>query len=468
MTDIHLDHAADPGDHAIAAGRRRRRALLLLAVGAVLLLAVGVSAGALVRSPAQQVADTAPPPCTVITAAVEQRVLADTVILRGQVSAGTTVEATPAPSGVDRVIVTAVRVAPGDEVGPGAVLLEISGRPLLVLPGAVPAYRDLRPGMRGADVEQLQEAMFALGHLTGPPDGDFGPGTKAAVAAFYQEIGYEAPTTGDPGVLTAANAAVRQAERELLLATEALKRIREAPPDSAPGEPDPVAEAERRLHFAREDLNAAVAARDEVARTTGAMLPLSEVVFVPEFPARVERMTAVVGLDLTAGEQGGPLITVSSGELVVRAHLTPAQRELLAEGMPVEIVSELEGVRAEGEIAGIGELSADATTGVRGHALTVMPTGGEFDERLAGGDVRLTVEAATTGEEVLVVPLSAVFTDASGGVVVMRLDADGSQVRTPVAPGVSGDGYVAVDPLDRALTPGDQVVIGATGCELRS
>ncbi len=53
---------------------------------AVLLSVAGVLAAQLIKSPAQAVADTAPPPPSVITAPVEQRILKDTVIIRGTVT----------------------------------------------------------------------------------------------------------------------------------------------------------------------------------------------------------------------------------------------------------------------------------------------------------------------------------------------------------------------------------------------
>jgi hypothetical protein len=289
--------------------------------------------------------------------------------------------------------------------------------------------------------------------------------TKSALVACYDELGYEAPTTGDPGALRAAKDAVRQAERALVEAEDALERLQDAPPTPVPGEPDPLGQARRQVELAEEDLATAVEARDEVERTTGAMLPLSEVVFLPDFPARVERMAAVVGYDITTGGGEGPLLTVSSGELVVRAQLDPAQRGLLAEGMPVEILSELAGITAAAEIASIGELAADPATGAQGHAMIVTSTDGRLDDVLAGGDVRLTVETAATEDEVLVVPLSAVFAGADGAVSVLKLRADGSQVRVAVQPGVSGDGYVAVTPLDSDLAVGDEVVVGTAGSE---
>jgi hypothetical protein len=191
------------------------------------------------------------------------------------------------------------------------------------------------------------------------------------------------------------------------------------------------------------------------------MLPFAEVIFLPDFPARVEQSAARVGVDVS--QLDGPLLTVSSGELAVRGQVSPGQRGLLEEGMPVEVLEELGGVLADGEIARIGELGTDQLTGVRGHSVTVVPTAGAFDERLAGAEVRLTVAAAATDGEVLVVPLSAVFTGADGRVAVLRLGPDERQQRVEVAPGVSGDGHVAVTPVDGELVTGDRVVVGDGG-----
>lgn len=77
-----------------------------------------------------------------------------------------------------------------------------------------------------------------------------------------------------------------------------------------------------------------------------------------------------------------PLTTLPSGELVVHARFNAAQRALLKEGRPVEVVSEDLGLTVAGTVDGIGELAEDEGGG-RSHPMTVRPTGGPFDERLA-------------------------------------------------------------------------------------
>ncbi|MGH3417583.1 MAG: hypothetical protein ACRDSS_14025, partial [Actinocrinis sp.] len=118
-----------------------RRALLWTAVGAALVSTGGLAASTLVKSPAQQAAETGPPAASVLTAAVENRVLKNTVVARGTVEAARQVQVTPSGStqGSATQVVTAVRTKSGARVEPGAVLLEVSGRPLIALPGAVPA-----------------------------------------------------------------------------------------------------------------------------------------------------------------------------------------------------------------------------------------------------------------------------------------------------------------------------------------
>jgi peptidoglycan hydrolase-like protein with peptidoglycan-binding domain len=74
------------------------------------------------------------------------------------------------------------------------VIIEVAGRPFFVLQGSVPAYRDMAPGESGSDIAQLQAGLGALGFpVGGDTSGVYGPGTSAAVAAFYQSLGYSAP-----------------------------------------------------------------------------------------------------------------------------------------------------------------------------------------------------------------------------------------------------------------------------------
>jgi peptidoglycan hydrolase-like protein with peptidoglycan-binding domain len=431
--------------------------LIWIGAGVLGVTGLGVAATRVIRSPQQSLADQQPPPRGVLTAPVEFRFLRDTVVLRGTVGAGQSLEVTPAPA-EGRAVVTGVHVTAGDEFGQGAVLVEVAGRPVLALAGAVPAYRDLRPGLSGKDVTQLQTSLKALGHDPGGANGTFGPGTKQALKSLYANLGYEVATAGDDATLQAAQSRVTAAQRALAQAQEALAALEADPPPSpGPGQPDPLAQARDQVRFAQEDLDAAAHDRDEVVRTSGPMLPLSEYVFLPSFPGRVEASSARVGAEVAP-----PLLIISSGALVVRARLNPGQRALVADGMPVQILAELQNLTAAGVVASIGELSQD-DRGARSYPMLVTPTESPLDERLAGADARLTVQAAATAGEVLVVPLTAVYNGADGNTAVLKVLPGGRQQRVAVTAGVSGDGFVAVTPVDGSLAAGDLVVVGAGG-----
>ena len=441
-------------------GAGRRRFLLGVALGATATSLLGLGASTVVKSPAQLAAEQAPPPPAVITAPVERRVLRDTVVLRGTVAPARTVEVTPASSVEGgELVVTGLPLQEGSAVRAGQVLAEVSGRPLVALPGRVPAYRDLRPGSKGKDVEQLQTALERLGFDSGDPPGVFGAGTKRALSGFYASIGYEVATTGeeDEQALREARRRVREAERAVVRARQAARAPEGAPP-AAGSARLAVEEAEDELALARQELA-------DLERRTGPMLPRSEAVFLPSFPARLSQINGSVGSVVEP-----PLLVLSSGGLVVRATLPPPERSLVKAGQRVEIVSEVEGITATGRVASIGPLSSGAggegegdqegAGEPRGYPMTIT---GRFDARLAGQDVRLAIEAASTQGPVLVVPLAAVFATADGQTEVIRVGADGRQERVRVVAGASGDGFVAVRPAGNAgdrLAPGDRVVVG--------
>lgn len=78
------------------------------------------------------------------------------------------------------------------------MIAEVSGRPVFVLPGTIPAYRDMQPGQSGDDIAQLQNVLKGLGISTGgDAKGVFGAGTKTAVGRLYQQLGYPAAVTGE-------------------------------------------------------------------------------------------------------------------------------------------------------------------------------------------------------------------------------------------------------------------------------
>ncbi|MFC9033611.1 peptidoglycan-binding protein [Streptomyces arboris] len=438
---------------------RRKRAVAAVAGGAVVLAGAALWTSAFVKSPAQAAADAGPPARDVLTAPVERRVLTDTVVTRGTVSASQTADLAPVGAAVDgstAPVVTKVMVRSGQTFPAGRVLVEVSGRPVFALPGALPVYRDLKPGSHGDDVRQLQKALASVGHSTGSdPSGTYGPGTKQAVAGLYAAIGYEPVpasgvaegTDGDP--VDAARDGVKQARRQLdgLLRTE-------------PGKKQD-ADA---IRYAREDLAEARTRLGQAEARSGPMVPASEVVFLSGFPARVDSMTAKVGREV-----GEKLATVSAGRLVVKGSLGAQEKDLIRPGQKVEVLSEAYGDKVTATVASVADVltapeagDEGAATDGQGYAVVVKPEA-PLPARFAGQDVRLTIEAATSGKKVLVVPVSALSAGADSRTSVTVLTASGERRRVEVRAGTSGDGFTEVVPAEGArLAAGDKVIVGVT------
>ncbi len=180
---------------ALSPARSRRR--WLIAAVAIVMVAGAVLAGAFLgprlKSPAQAVADAAAPPASLVTAPVERRVLAETVVLRGTVEPGASIKLT-VPAGLEgpTAVVTAVRAEPGTRLKEGAVLVEISGSPVFGLVLPFPLYRDLTDGVSGPDVREVQKALSRIGYRN-TADGTFSAGTQEALRRFYDARGYQVP-----------------------------------------------------------------------------------------------------------------------------------------------------------------------------------------------------------------------------------------------------------------------------------
>jgi HlyD family secretion protein len=427
------------------------RRLRLTVASALILGIAGIGSTYWIRSPEQELAEAAPPAPTVLTSHVERRVLKQTVVVRGQVSAGRTLEVTPGTVEGRKAVLTGLRIKEGDTFSSGSVLLEVAGRPVIVLRGAIPAYRDLRPGSEGKDVKQLQKALRVEGFAVKDRVGYFGSGTKTALSKFYRAIGYTAMASDETSEtdLTTMTDAVRRAEREYRGALKSLKDAKRSDASAS--------EIEDRLNAVRdadEDLRMLKQRRAEAESRYGAMLPMSEVIFLPSFPGRVEKLGAVAGAEIKP-----PLLTVSWGELVVTAKVSPAQTLVIKKNMRVQAISDADGKTFVGKVSAITDIRQDET-GVRAHSVRISPVGRAIPESLAGANLRVTVEAASTNSPVLVVPVSAVYTGVDGQAAVRRQSPGGRTEQVPVTVGISGDGYVSVEPTQDSLREGDSVVVG--------
>jgi len=88
----------------------------------------------------------------------------------------------------------------GDRVRPGDVVAEIDGRPVILLRGRLPAYRNLHEGDHGPDVAQLQRNLVSSGYADFDARGVSARAQRSPLLLFYRHLGYEAPiyTTESP------------------------------------------------------------------------------------------------------------------------------------------------------------------------------------------------------------------------------------------------------------------------------
>jgi peptidoglycan hydrolase-like protein with peptidoglycan-binding domain len=385
----------------------KRRTLVLLVVAAVVVSSLTTwVANERIRSPAEVAAGTAPPTPSPILVPVVEQVLTTRVVTRGTGHYGSPRKLSVAPSGLKTgpQVITSLPGA-GSSISEGEVLLTISGRPVFLLRGAQPSYRDLGPGMSGEDVRQLEQALKRSGVDPGPVDGSYDAGTAGAVEALYSRHRYQ------PVVATEAQlAAARPLEAELVAGTRA---------------------------------------------ESGVQFPADEVIFVPTAPLRVTELPAEVG-----APPSGALVTVTGSEVVIDGVLPVEQAGRVREGAEVLIDEPTLGISASGKVSRVA--GRPGTDGADGFHVAFEVAVENPPAALIGASVRLTVPIRSTKTAELTVPVSAVSLGPDGGSRVQRSVGEKFEF-VPVRTGLSADGSVSVTPLEGALAAGDFVVVGFEG-----
>jgi HlyD family secretion protein len=492
-----LETAAEPvgepsGESAVSSASalvRRQRVFLWVTGGAAVLAVGGLIAGTLVKSPAQLAASQGPPKASYLTATVQDEVLSQQVVTRGNVVAGGSLTATPtAEQGASALVITGTPVAAGSAISPGEVIAQVSDRPLIALPGALPAFRDLKPGDSGSDITELQAALKTLGYADSDTSGVFGAGTKSAVQAMYRHLGYDPATTGgyqdqsDQSTLLADAQAVTQAQRTVTTDEQALTQAQGA----IPPVPSVVTAARQTLTYAQQDLHSAQTADDQEIADTGVDLPMNEFLFVPSFPATLAAVNGTVGATVAA-----PLVTLDTGALEITGTLDQSDAQSVKSGMSVQIFSEILNQGFTATLSSVGPYSgggggsgtvpsggspssggaADAganppagqggAQSATGYPFTISPGSGLSTTAWLGQNVRVTVTGASSPGKVLVVPVAAITSNANGTTSVQVLQAGNSEKQVQVTVGITADGNCQVTPaVPGALSAGANVVVG--------
>lgn len=381
-----------------------RRNLLVVLIAAVIVSAVVTWVGVTqIRSPAEVAARTAPPAPSPILVRVVERALSTRIVTRGTAHFGSPQKVVVTPSLLKSGPSVVTSLLTRGTVSSGDVLATVSGRPVFVLVGDVPSYRDLGPGMSGPDVRQLERSLRRLGLAPGRVDGLYDGSTAAAVTELYRKHGFS-PIVADETTLTGAR------------------------PDQASIVEGAFAEP-------------------------GVQLPSDEVVFVPTTPLRVTSLPVPVGSPLS-----GPLATVTGSSVVVDGLVRVEQASLVRAGAEVAVDEPSLGIDTTGRVSSVA--GRPGTRGADGfHVAFQVNVGEKSPPALVGASVRLTIPIRSTRTARLTVPVTAVSLGPDGGSRVekwVRGEVEFVSVRT----GFSADGLVTVTPTSGGLSAGDQVVVG--------
>lgn len=429
-------------------------------VVAAALVAAGAFGGSLLHSPDERVTTVAPP--TVITADVRSAALTTRYDGDGTFSAGGAVPVSAVPPDGMTAIVTATPQAPGSHVDWCTAVVELAGRPVLVLHGSIPLHRDLTVGDEGADVRRLQEALRECGQHVAV-DGTFGARTAAALTAVYRRAGYSAVTSPAAALRPAApdatgDAATTQVAHELVLMSAEV-----APPadTAAPAEPAPPADAgpaaTATASLATDGPAPTPAPSPTPSAPPAVVAPRGELLFVPSAP----RLGSLAGTG--AAPTDAPLATLTlDGDRFAFA-LSAAQRAAVTEGAVLTLTrddwSETTSMPALPDVP-----TVDAT-GTPTYPV-VVPLTSEVPSAFYGQGGHFSVVVGSTTPYDLVVPVSALYEDSAGTTYLLRVTRS-DDAATPAPPQevqvrvvASAEGYTAVEVLAGSLRAGDQVVVG--------
>jgi peptidoglycan hydrolase-like protein with peptidoglycan-binding domain len=97
----------------------------------------------------------------------------------------------------------------GSTVGRGKALYRLDNKPVVLLYGALPAYRTLKPGVKGADVKQFEKNLWALGYRGFTVDQKYSSATADAVEKWQDDLGLTETGTVETSQIWYATTAVR-------------------------------------------------------------------------------------------------------------------------------------------------------------------------------------------------------------------------------------------------------------------
>ncbi|MFF4760315.1 peptidoglycan-binding protein [Streptomyces sp. NPDC001292] len=184
------DVLGSPGDQEVRPRRPRRRGRAAAVVVALVAAggAAGIAAGDVLDAKKNEEAAVASAASTTSLAKVTQ----------GTLSARTQQNGTLGYAGdypvINKANGTVTKLpAVGEVIRRGKVLYRVNGKPVILLKGAMPAYRELSRGMEGTDVRQLNAALVSLGYADkdelDPGSDYFSRATRWALKKLQDDVG---------------------------------------------------------------------------------------------------------------------------------------------------------------------------------------------------------------------------------------------------------------------------------------
>lgn len=283
---------------------------------------------------------------------------------------------------------------------------------------------------------------------------------EAQAALAGAESALAAATAQQAATADAGKLAIQQAKDARTLADAQLADGTKAPDTTA---------LRRALDAANANLAEMTADLAATEAAIGVHVPAGELVFVPTLPSTVTSVAGTIG----AAPGSEAVATLSSSATQITGRVSRADTGLIEVGNTVRIELRDADVRFTGTIASIGNPPGSDGGGGR-QQVVVAPDDPTAMADHVFGAVRIIVDIASTGGEVLAVPTAAVTVGGEGtsrveveDEPVTETDA-GSTHFVEVEVGLSADGMVAVSPRGATLEAGDRVVVGTETGERRN
>ncbi|MFF7249257.1 peptidoglycan-binding protein [Embleya sp. NPDC008237] len=186
-------------------GRRRGRRGRRIAAAIVLATGTGAAGAAVLAlggsgTGGSETTGTLPPN----TATVSRQTLQDTREENGELGYG------PTRTLINRLPGTFTRLPEaGAAIERGEALYDVDAKPVTLMYGSTPAYRELRPGVEGVDVREFEENLKALGYRGFTVDDAYTEATATAVRDWQEDLGLTETGRVELGRVVMAPAALR-------------------------------------------------------------------------------------------------------------------------------------------------------------------------------------------------------------------------------------------------------------------